>query len=42
MRATGFTHIAFPNYTQTEVRFRALLTEGVREVRFEWVESVRA
>ncbi len=42
MRATGFTQIPFLSYTKPEVRFRALLTDGAREVRFEKVESGRA
>jgi hypothetical protein len=41
MRATGFTHIVFPNYTLTQVKVSFLLTDGVREVCFERVESVR-
>jgi hypothetical protein len=41
MRATGFTHIGFPNCTPTQARSHVLLTDGVREVRFERVESVR-
>ena len=40
MRATGFTHIVFPNYTLTQVKVSFLLTDGVREVCFERVESV--
>ena len=29
----------FQNTNQTELRFRALLTNGAPEVRFEWVDA---